>query len=63
MRMAGVTLAGCGSHGDGQRGEGRCGPGREKGIAVGDRADVVQFVWDGRRIDVRGVWVGGQSVV
>jgi N-acetylglucosamine-6-phosphate deacetylase len=63
MRMAGVSLA------DAVRmatvNAARAGgvPGRENGIAVGDRADLVQFAWDGQLIDVRAVWVGGERVV
>lgn len=63
MRMAGVSLADAVRMAtvNGAR-AGRV-PGRENGIAVGDRADLVQFACDGQRIDVRGVWVGGERVL
>jgi N-acetylglucosamine-6-phosphate deacetylase len=37
-------------------------PKRSAGLAEGERGDVVQFGWDGGRVDVRGVWVGGMKV-
>ena len=37
-------------------------PGRTLGLAPGDRADFVQFQWDGRRIRVVATWVDGQRV-
>ena len=37
-------------------------PGRSGGLTPGDRADLVQFRWDGARIEVTGVWISGQRV-
>jgi N-acetylglucosamine-6-phosphate deacetylase len=36
--------------------------GRSNGLAVGERADLVQFRWDGGRMDVTAVWAGGYRV-
>ncbi len=36
--------------------------GRTKGLVAGERADLVQFRWDGQGIDVTGVWIGGERV-
>ena len=37
-------------------------PGRTKGLVAGDRADLVQFRWAGHRIEVIGVWIGGERI-
>ena len=37
-------------------------PGRTRGLVKGDRADFVQFRWDGRRISVAATWIDGQQV-
>ncbi len=37
-------------------------PGRRCGLTPGDRADLVQFRWDGAKIEVTGVWVSGRQV-
>jgi N-acetylglucosamine-6-phosphate deacetylase len=37
-------------------------PKRSAGIAEGDRADLVQFAWNGNRLEVQAVWVGGSQV-
>lgn len=36
--------------------------GRTAGLAAGDRADLVQFRWDGGRIEVLGTWMSGRRV-
>ncbi len=38
-------------------------PGRTAGIAAGERADLLQFGWDGQHVQVHAVWVGGNRVV
>ena len=37
-------------------------PQRSAGLVEGDRADLVQFAWDGNRVDVQSVWVSGSQV-
>jgi N-acetylglucosamine-6-phosphate deacetylase len=62
MRLAGVTLS------DAVRmatvNAARAGklPGRERGLAAGERADFVQFRFDGARVEVTGTWVSGRRV-
>jgi N-acetylglucosamine-6-phosphate deacetylase len=63
MRMTGVSLADAVRMATVNAAKAGKVPGRGNGVAVGDRADLVQFAWDGRRIDVRSVWVGGERVL
>jgi N-acetylglucosamine-6-phosphate deacetylase len=62
MRLAGVSLA------DAVRmatvNAARAGkvPGRAAGFAEGERADFVQFRFDGMRVEVTGTWVAGRRV-
>lgn len=37
-------------------------PRRTAGLAAGDRADLVQFRWDGRRVEVLSTWMAGRRV-
>lgn len=37
-------------------------PGRTAGLAAGDRADLVRFRWDGKRVEVLGTWMSGRRV-
>lgn len=37
-------------------------PDRLAGLAPGDRADLVQFGWDGRKVEVLGTWMSGRRV-
>jgi N-acetylglucosamine-6-phosphate deacetylase len=62
MRLAGVTL------GEAVRmatvNAARTGkvPGRAAGFATGERADFVQFRFDGARVEVTGTWISGRRV-
>jgi N-acetylglucosamine-6-phosphate deacetylase len=38
-------------------------PGRTAGLAPGERADFVQFRFDGARVEVTGTWVSGRRVI
>lgn len=38
-------------------------PDRAAGLAAGERADLVEFGWDGARMDVQAVFMGGRRVV
>lgn len=62
MRMAGLTLA------DAVRmatvNAARAGkvPGREAGLTAGERGDLVEFRFDGTRVEVTGTWMSGERV-
>jgi N-acetylglucosamine-6-phosphate deacetylase len=62
MRMAGVPLADAVRMATVNAAKAGRVPGRENGIKAGDRGDLVQFAFNGQRIDVRAVWVGGERV-
>ncbi len=63
VRMTGVSLADAVRMATVNAAKAGAVPGRASGIASGERADLVQFDWDGSRITVQAVWVSGNRVL
>jgi N-acetylglucosamine-6-phosphate deacetylase len=62
VRLAGVTLSEAVEMATVNAARAGKVPGRTQGIAVGERADFVQFGFDGTRAEVTGTWVSGRNV-
>jgi N-acetylglucosamine-6-phosphate deacetylase len=62
IRMAGVTLADAMRMATVNAAKAGRVPGRAAGLAEGERGDVVQFAWNGERVEVHSVWVNGRQV-
>lgn len=61
VRMAGVTLADAIRMATVNAAKAGRVPSRAAGLAEGDRADIVQFTWDGEHIEVQAVWINGSQ--
>lgn len=62
VRMTGVTLADAVQMATVNAAKAGRVPGRAAGLAAGERADVVQFTWDGGRIEIEAVWLSGRRI-
>lgn len=62
MRLAGVSLADAVRMATVNAAKAGRVPKRSAGLAEGDRADLVQFAWNGNRVEVQSVWVSGNQV-
>ncbi len=62
IRMTGVTLADAVRMATTNAATAGRVAGRAKGLAPGERADLVEFDWDDQRIRISGAWMSGQRV-